>query len=56
MNQHASNEAWWWASQDIDPIIIAALLYAHSGDEEAGRLVIEHARRLARWTGKGDRA
>jgi hypothetical protein len=47
MSQHAAgNERQWWADEGIDPLIIAALLWLHSGDEEAGTTIIRNARRL----------
>lgn len=38
--QHASGERAWWVSKGIDPLALAASLYAVSGDEEAGELII----------------
>lgn len=48
-SQHATNEERWWRAKGIDPIVIAALLFCCSGDDEAGRLVCENARRVALW-------
>ena len=44
MDQHASGERAWWEAQGIDPILVAALLWAHSGNFNAARLVISMAR------------
>lgn len=49
--QHSGSEAYFWQANDIDPIVIAALLYAHSGDIEAGTLVCQNARIVAPWRG-----
>lgn len=46
--QHAANERAWWEGLGVDPLALAADLYAVTGDAEAGaRIVNEHAR-LAR--------
>lgn len=39
--QHSMNERKFWESQKIDPVIVAALLWAHSGDDEAGYQIIK---------------
>lgn len=40
MDQHASGERKWWADHGIDPLFVAALLWVHSGDEEAARIIM----------------
>jgi hypothetical protein len=47
MAQHARGEREWWAEQEIDPIIVAAFLWAHSGNYEAGLTIIRNARLLS---------
>lgn len=47
MSQHGRGERVWWEEQGIDPIIVAAFLWVHSGDEEAGLTIIRNARRTA---------
>lgn len=43
--QHSRGEKQWWPDQGInDPLVVAALLWLHSGDESNARLVIEWAR------------
>lgn len=42
--QHGSNEAAWWARHGIDPIAVAALLWAHTGDYDAAVLVCTNAK------------
>lgn len=44
MAQHAEGERDWWEAQGIDPILVAALLWAHSGDHQAAQNVISMAR------------
>ncbi|GGD11799.1 hypothetical protein [Aureimonas glaciei] len=46
-DQHSTNEFAWWQRQGIDPLTIASLLYAVSGDVEEGRKIIANARRIA---------
>lgn len=47
MSQHAAgDERKWWADEGINPLIVAALLFAHSGDIEAGETIIRNARSL----------
>ena len=41
--QHGANETAWWAAHGIDPFVVAALLWAHTGDLEAAMLVCENA-------------
>ncbi len=43
-DQHANNERAWWADKNIDPLIVAALLYAVSGRDEQGCAIIAAAR------------
>lgn len=45
-SQHGTNEREWWIAHGIDPVVIAALLYAHSGDENAATIVIRNARAI----------
>ncbi|MDR3471563.1 MAG: hypothetical protein P4M09_07715 [Devosia sp.] len=47
-DQHAGNERQWWANHAIDPILIAALLWLHSGDIEAGEHIVRTARNWTR--------
>lgn len=48
MAQHDyGDERAWWASHGINPLRIAALLFVHSGNEEAARTIIANARRLS---------
>jgi hypothetical protein len=42
--QHRSNEMEYWTMQAIDPFKVALALFASSGDEEAGELIIKEAR------------
>ena len=44
--QHAMNEAAYWQQIGIDPLGVAARLYAVSGDIEEGRKIIMKARVL----------
>lgn len=46
--QHQMNEREYWQAVGIDPIIIAALLFAHSGDDSAAIQVIRNARLISR--------
>jgi hypothetical protein len=46
--QHKHNEREWWEHQGIDPVAVAAALWAATGDEEAGEQIIEQARQNAR--------
>lgn len=39
-----SAELYWWTTHDIDPLAIAARLWAVSGDEEAGKIIVLGAR------------
>lgn len=43
--QHAENERAWWDSKGIDPLHVAAALWASTGDEEAGEMIINQVRR-----------
>ena len=48
MAQHAfGDERLWWSERGINPLRIAALLFVHSGDDEAARIIIANARRLS---------
>lgn len=42
--QHAMSEKEFWAEQDIDPLVVAALLYANTGDREACLQILRAAR------------
>ncbi len=42
-SQHAHNEASWWHSHGINPIVLSALLWQVSGDIEAGTLICQNA-------------
>lgn len=46
--QHSMAEREFWESAGIDPVVIAALLYAHSGDDSAAIQVIRNARLISR--------
>lgn len=43
--QHQNNEREWWAARGIDPLEVAAKLWAASGNDEAGELIIANARK-----------
>lgn len=43
--QHSMNEQAYWQSVGIDPLHVALMLWAHSGDDEAGAEVIERFRK-----------
>lgn len=45
--QHARREQDFWASHGIDPIVIAAFLYVHSGDDVAGAQIIRNAKLIS---------
>lgn len=42
------NEILFWKQAGIDPCRVAAALWASSGDDEAGRLIISHAKSMSR--------
>lgn len=46
--QHRHNERQWWIDHGIDPLLIAALLYAHSGNDDAGIQIIRNAKLIGR--------
>lgn len=48
--QHAGSERAFWQRQGINPLIIAALLFVHSGDEKAATTVVRNARSIAPWS------
>jgi len=49
--QHqAGDERKWWADRGIDPIIVAARLFAESGNDAAGEEIIREARAGAKVT------
>jgi hypothetical protein len=48
--QHSMNERDYWDSVGIDPVIIAALLWCHTGDDEAAIQVISRAHTLSKLT------
>ena len=39
-------ERTWWERQGINPILVAVLLFAHSGNDDAGRTLIRNAKRF----------
>lgn len=43
MDQHRHGERQWWLDQGIDPLLIAALLWAAGGNDEAGITIIRNA-------------
>jgi hypothetical protein len=43
------NETAFYRAAGIDPIVIAALLWAATGDVEAGEHICAHARELVQW-------
>ena len=45
--QHGGNERAFWQGFGIDPVAIAAALWACSGDDEAGEAVVEQARKAS---------
>ena len=44
--QHAMSERMFWAEYGIDPLLVAALLWLHSGNEQAATQVIMNARSI----------
>lgn len=46
--QHSMNERDYWAEAGIDPVLIALLLHAHSGNDEPARQIIAQARLISR--------
>jgi hypothetical protein len=44
--QHSMSEEAFWAMQGLDPVMIAAALWACSGDDEAGEQIIREFRKL----------
>lgn len=47
MDQHAHSERKWWEARRIDPILIACLLWLHSGNDEAGQHIVATAQHWA---------
>lgn len=43
-DQHRHNEREWWLKRGIDPLDIALRLWAASGDDEAGEVIVREAR------------
>lgn len=43
--QHAQNERSFWLAHDVDPVVVAAALFAVSGDDEAAEVILREARR-----------
>lgn len=43
--QHGQNEKSFWLAYGIDPLVVAALLWVHSGDESSAVQVINAAQR-----------
>lgn len=50
--QHSMNERDYWVAVGIDPIILASLLWANTGDEEACEQIIAGTRPRAQAEGK----
>jgi hypothetical protein len=48
MAQHQVGEHGWWLAQGIDPIIVAAFLWVHTGRDDAGQIIIRNARLFTR--------
>lgn len=48
--QHSGSERAFWQRHGINPLIIAALLFVHSGDQAAGETIIRNARVIAPWS------
>ena len=46
--QHSTGERAWWETQGIDPVLIAILLWCHTGNDDAGVHIIRTARAWAR--------
>lgn len=44
--QHKGNERAFWNHRKIDVLLVALLLYAHSGDVEAGTSIVRKHRRI----------
>ena len=42
--QHSIGERHFWHDHEIDPVVIAAFLFCHSGNDDAGRTIIRNAR------------
>lgn len=47
--QHSGSERAFWQRQHINPLVVAAFLWLHSGDDEAGALIIQNSRAIAPW-------
>lgn len=43
--QHAMNEEQFWAEAGIDPVAVALLLWAHSGNDETAEKILSQARK-----------
>lgn len=48
MQQHTRNEREWWDEHGIDPVIVAAFLWCHTGSDQAGLTIIRNAKRFRR--------
>lgn len=46
--QHATNEEDFWHETGIDPVFVAAMLWAHSGNDEIAEQIISQARERAK--------
>lgn len=46
--QHDANERQWWVDRGIDPLLVAALLWAHTGNDHAAEQVIRFARQIGK--------
>lgn len=49
--QHRIGERAFWKAAGIECVILSALLWQVTGDDDAGRLIVENARNLSLWTG-----
>lgn len=49
--QHTMDEQEYWAATGIDPIAVALLLWAHSGNDETAEKIIEQAQGRMRTIG-----
>lgn len=47
-NQHSMSERSFWEIHRINPLLVAAFLFIHTGDEEAAMAIIHNARSLNR--------
>lgn len=45
--QHAMDEKQFWDEAGIDPVFVAAMLWAHTGNDEIAEQIISQARRVS---------